>query len=404
MAKTSKHAGRKVAFWISLGATIGIGTAFALGPNILDGPLPILVFIASIGVTTMLFLSIVMGSIGSIDRLEKDPTAFPARMLGRVESLDEAGLVVSNRNHLFTFAVTVFPTAGQPRQARFKQFITMGELPNFYTGRYIVVAYDENHPEKLVLDKTPSPEWRQRLKTAGSRYDDVAAPPTAAEPDPIFHTDPADRKKLPLNLAAVVACLAIGFFGSIACAPVGLSGFFEWARGVPARVSGTAQPLYESSQLDDTLARLRELLRDRQLIECNVYDEYIVIEARSTTNPRGRDSYTYRNGTLKRTMTTSGSPDDPAFSITDVSPDTIRRVVSSVHQKHPGEPVSYAGYRIDHSMSVTTVTATFNGHVTTSMPAPVWTDRLEIRVATDGEYGGSSDRFDAKTGQELRQP
>ncbi|EFV12272.1 hypothetical protein [Segniliparus rugosus] len=404
MAKKGMHTGRKVAFWISLGATIGLGTAFALDPGFVDGPLPVLVLIASIGVTTLFFVWAVMGNIGPINRLEKDPAAFPSRMLGRVESLDEAGLVVNGRNHLFTFVVTVFPSAGRPRRAEFKQFITMGELPNFHTGRYIVLAYDENRPEQLALDKTPTPEWRDRLKTAGARYDDIAAPPPAAEPAPAAGSAPADRKKLLANLAAVLACLLVGFLGSIASTPVGLSGFFAWSRGLPAHASGAAEPLYESQELDNTIARLRELLRDRQLIACNVYDKHVVVDARSTTNPKGRDSYTYRNGTLKRDSTMAGPPDDPFFSVVDVSPDMLRRVTLATRQNHPGEEITYAGYRIKRSMSITIVTTTLNDRVTMPIPNPVWTGQLEILVATSDEYGGSVYRFDAKTGEELRQP
>lgn len=55
------------------------------------------------------------------------------RVLARVGKLEEAGLTVSNFNHMFIFTLTVFPDHGAPYGTVIRQFITMGELHNFYT-------------------------------------------------------------------------------------------------------------------------------------------------------------------------------------------------------------------------------------------------------------------------------
>src|SRR5690606_13378075 len=59
------------------------------------------------------------------------------RALARVGKLQEAGHVVSSFNHEFIFTLTVFPQSAAPYETTIRQFITMGELPNFYTGRFV---------------------------------------------------------------------------------------------------------------------------------------------------------------------------------------------------------------------------------------------------------------------------
>src|SRR5690606_9886332 len=86
------------------------------------------------------------------------------RALARVGKLEEAGVTVSEFNHLFIFTLTVFPQMGAPYETTIRQFITLGELPNFYTGRFIVFVEDAQNPGYGFIDKAPSGYWQQKAE------------------------------------------------------------------------------------------------------------------------------------------------------------------------------------------------------------------------------------------------
>lgn len=163
-------------------------------------------------------------SVGSLLRLRPEAPPAPElpRELARIESLREMGVTVRNFHHLYEFVVTVFPNADgstdSPRCEVFSQLITMGQLPNFYTGRYVVLATLPGDPPQLRLDPAPTPDWGLELRSAPERYDGVLAPapqPAAeqsAVPDaPGAPGAPVDPQKALLNLLLVALCAAVGF-------------------------------------------------------------------------------------------------------------------------------------------------------------------------------------------------
>src|SRR5690606_25969606 len=82
------------------------------------------------------------------------------RALARVGKLQEAGHVVSSFNHEFIFTLTVFPQSAAPYETTIRQFITMGELPNFYTGRFVVFVEDSHNPGYGLIEKEPPEDWQ----------------------------------------------------------------------------------------------------------------------------------------------------------------------------------------------------------------------------------------------------
>lgn len=109
--------------------------------------LPFVVGLVAVAlVLPLMLISGVAGSAGTplreLTKLKPEEAPAPdlPRELGRIESLREVGLTVRNFHHLYEFTVTVFPQVGDARREVFSQLITMGQLPNLYTGRYVVLA------------------------------------------------------------------------------------------------------------------------------------------------------------------------------------------------------------------------------------------------------------------------
>lgn len=323
-------------------------------------------------------------------RPEDPPSPDLPRILARVESVHEAGLTVRNFNHLYRFVVTVLPASGHARREEFTQFITMGQLPNFYTGRYVVLATSagaagSTEAPRLMLDPAPSPTWQAALRDAPSRYDDVVAPPppaTSSAPGGQGRTatltvaptsTPARRA---LNLVLVATCVAVGFVGTFAFTPGGLPYIAASAAEIPDRITGRVHGLWDSRLLAPSLEQLARDLDGRQLEDLSIYGDYIVAEARSTTDPEGRDNYVARHGALELSSQWTSTGPAPSFTVVDVSPAAIRTAVGAVYASDPDAVVSNVAIR------------PFNG-----------TSRLVIVVTTEGEYESETAQFDMATGE-----
>ncbi|PRB09102.1 hypothetical protein CQ044_01765 [Microbacterium sp. MYb64] len=386
-----------VLFWMAIGTILASVLGFTLGST---ETATIAFVIALIVATTVVPAVLVFGIVSKLGassgsgsgarrgaRLGAPPVLAPTapREIARIESLREAGLTVRNFHHLYEFTVTVFPRAGSPRQEVFSQFITMGELPGFFTGRYVVVATPA--PEaRPVLDPAPDAHWAAELRAAPSRYDAVApatgAAKTApragvAEPSSAEPGSGAGRVgRILANTVIIVVCVLSGF----ALGTVWVFSTPERAAALigemPQRLGGQVQGIWDSAVLDLDLTDLRHQLHGRSLESVVIFDTYWSIDAMSATDPEGEDSYAYRNGSLSLSWTSELTSTQGGFSIAEVDPDVVRRAVATVHADAPGIVISNVMIR--------------------RLQGP-----LVIDVDSEGVYKTTTRRFDAGTGAEI---
>lgn len=380
-----------VLFWMAIGTVIASIIGFVLGSA--DSATMAFV-VALIVVTTVVPTALLLGSLPAFGsgspvrrggRLGAPPILDPAapREIARIESLREQGLIVRNFHHLYEFAVTVFPASGAPRREEFSQLITMGQLPNFFTGRYVVLARTAPGA-RPVLDPAPDAHWVAELRAAPSRYDARVAAADAVTTSAPAHAgasaeDPhrsAGPWRVLANAVIIVACVVGGFaLGSVwvfstperAAALIGET---------PQRLSGQVQGIWDSAVLDLDLADLRRQLHGRSLESVVIFDTYWSIDAQSTTDPAGEDSYAFRNGSLGLSWTTELISSQGGFSIDEVDPAIVRRAVAAARSTDPGIVISNVMIRRSQGP-------------------------LVIDVDSDGVYKTNTRRFDAKTGVEI---
>ena len=386
-----------VLFWMAIGTILASVVGFTLGST---ESATIAFVIALIVATTVVPTALVFGMVSKLGastgsgsgvrhgaRLGAPPVLAPTapREIARIESLREAGLTVRNFHHLYEFTVTVFPRAGSPRQEVFSQLITMGELPGFFTGRYVVVATTAPGA-RPVLDSTPDAHWAAELRAAPSRYDAVAPATAAAKSAP--PAGGAERSsaepgsgagrvgRIVANTVIIVVCVVSGFaLGTIwvfstparAAALIG---------EMPQRLGGQVQGVWDSAVLDLDLTDLRRQLHGRSLESVVIFDTYWSIDAVSATDPEGEDSYAFRNGSLSLSWTSELISTQGGFSIAEVKADVVRRAVATVRADDPGIVISNVMIR--------------------RLQGP-----LVIDVDSEGVYKTTTRRFDAGTGAEI---
>ncbi|MGO4679497.1 hypothetical protein [Microbacterium sp. 2MCAF23] len=381
-----------VLFWMAIGTVLASILGFVLGSaETATIAFVIALLVATTVVPTILILSTVAGlgsgsSVGRGVRLRDSQVlaATAPREIARIESLREQGVTVRNFHHLYEFTVTVFPRAGAPRREVFSQLITMGELPGFFTGRYVVLATTPG--ARPVLDPAPDAQWKAALRDAPARYDGFTAasvaattPPTAqaAGPSPSETPSTAGRAgRILANLVIIMLCVAGGFALGIVWVFSTPQRAVALIEEMPQRLSGQVQGVWDSAVLDLDLTDLRRQLRGRSLESVVIFDTYWSIDARSATDPEGEDSYAYRNGSLSLSWTSELTSSQGGFSIDEVDPDVVRRAVATVRADAPGIVISNVMIR--------------------RLQGP-----LVIDVDSDGVYKTTTRRFDARTGVEI---
>ena len=155
------------------------------------------------------------------------------RVLARVGKLQETGITVSEFNHLFIFTLTVFPPMGTPYETTIRQFITLGELPNFYTGRFVVFAEDPENPGYGFIDKEPSEYWQQKAMKPPAEWRTYKASQSFPDQKNKKKSGADEIPKMtPMRWAVNIVCvptfLVLGFLLPFAIAPGGLEAVKAW--------------------------------------------------------------------------------------------------------------------------------------------------------------------------------
>ncbi len=379
-----------ILFWVGVGALIAGIVGFVLG-SMSGAVLPFVVGLVAVAlVLPLMLISGVAGSAGTplreLTKLkpEEPPAPDLPRELGRIESLREVGLTVRNFHHLYEFTVTVFPQVGDARREVFSQLITMGQLPNFYTGRYVVLVALPGEPVKLRLDPAPSEEWKAVLHSAPERFDSVVAPagtgdsPRAdarAAGAPPGGSAPAPGRT-GLNLVIVAVCVIVGFVGSMILVLGGPQRAQIVVSEIPQRVTGQVHGLWDSAMLEHDLHALREQLAGRDLEYLYVFDSYFSIDAYSETYAGGEDSYVFRDGSLELSWTSTMVGTTGKFRVEDVDAGMIRAAVAQVYAADPDAQIRAVRVRVAQG-------------------------GLRISVDVEGVYEDTTREFDARTGEEI---
>ncbi|MFK4789196.1 hypothetical protein [Microbacterium sp. ZW T5_56] len=373
-----------VLFWISAGALVASGISLALGEG-LGTIAPFVVGI--IGISFIGPLALIAGAKTtaglSIAEAMKAKPGEPApadapRMIGRIESLREAGVTVRNFHHLFEIVVTTFPRTGRPKRETISQFITLGDLPNLANGTYVVIAASES---RLVIDLSPGPQWADALRAAPQQYGRM--PAAAEEPStPVTVTIPDARLMKParraLNITIVLVCVVTGATGSLLYAFNGADRLSATVGELPARWSGQVHGLWDSARLPLDLADLQDQIGDRELEHLIVFADFISLGVHSESDPIGIDTYALRNGRLDEPWASTASDYAQPFTVADIDAALVRDVTQRIYRETPGAEISDVYVRKSNGL-------------------------FQLSVSIEGKYEDTSRVFDATTGEEIPQ-
>ena len=256
------------ALWMTIGAFIGFIVAGANGvapdswiPFVVIGFIAASflftgVFVASIARNLKPMIESAQGGIANrILESAKGGASPDRRVLARVGKLEEAGLTVSNFNHLFVFTLTVFPEHDAPYETVIRQFITMGELPNFYTGRFVVFVEDPENPGYGLIDKDPPEDWQQKAAEPPSTYKMQKA--EKSYPDkgtgllggPLHLSARMSPLRLIANLIATLAFLVLGFLAPFALVTGGIETVTTFVQDLPKTLTGRDEGNFDQEKL-----------------------------------------------------------------------------------------------------------------------------------------------------------
>lgn len=379
------------ALWALLGIGIGAlaGGIIGMVTGVVDRGLGPFIFGMAVVCILPAFMGITAGrsvvrTAGLREAVRDLGATVPAdavREVARIESLREAGLTVRNFHHLFEFTVTVFPRAGRPRRETFSQFITLGDLPNFSTGRYVVIATTSGSPQATMLDQTPSAEWTERVRTAPERYDGITAPdgaPTASEAAAATsRSGESVTLGRPRGRVAFVAGFAVlGLIGALLIAYGGPSRLIAVVTEIPQRLSGQVHGLWDSDRLDAELRDVATALGDRDLEYVVLFDDYLSVAAHSATDPTGLDVYRGKDGVVTELWTSTTSTSYRPFTVADIDPGVIRHAARTVYADTPDAVITAVQIR------------------------DLVTQGFQISISVEGRYQDVTRVFDAETGEE----
>ena len=322
--------------------------------------------------------------------------------MARVGKLEEAGLTVSNFNHMFIFTLTVFPDHGAPYGTVIRQFITMGELPNFYTGRIVVFVEDPESPGYGVIDKDPPEDWQQK----------------AAEPPPAYKTQKAEKLypdkgtgllggelrmsarmspvRLTVNLIATLVFLVLGFLAPFALVTGGIETVTTFVQDLPKTLIGRDEGYFDKERLRKAYDRAIAYASNRQIYSMSIYKGHVKLTIENPALENAYDDVTMRGAAVdSRPDGTSASiKPEETFRFSDTNFATLEHALGDALMHGDKNQLSYIGFRNRSAIS----TKRINGTSGTTI------DERKIIVVTVGfnsDYGSTSRTYDAATGQFL---
>ena len=324
------------------------------------------------------------------------------RVLARVGKLEEAGLTVSNFNHMFIFTLTVFPEHGAPYETVIRQFITMGELPNFYTGRFVVFVEDPESPGYGVIDKDPPEDWQQK----------------AAEPPPAYKTQKAETSypdkgtrlfggelslsarmspvRLTANLIATLVFLVLGFLAPFALVTGGIETVTTFVQDLPKTIAGRDEGNFDTEKLRKAYDRAMAYAGNRQIHSMYIYKGYVKLTIENPSRENAYDDVTMRGAVVdSRPDGTSASINlEETFRVSDTNFRTLEHALGDALMHGDKNQLAYIGFRNRSAISTIRINGTSGITIDEKKS-------IAVTVGFSSDYGLTSRTYDAATGQFL---
>ncbi len=240
--------------WLGVGATVAGVVGMSLGVAS-RAWLPLAAGIVAIIAACCLMFALPArhGSVRDLARRVPDETADPGgvREIARIEEVRDVGISVGGLHHLFEFTVTVVGPDGPARQEDFAQFITLGQLPDYATGRYVVLGRVASSPKRLLIDRNPPPPWGQAVRDAPARYDGIT-PVGGAASERGAASAPERTSRRPGFLTRVLIpalCAVLELAGGLVHVYRSPELAVVELREIPQRASGEVSGYWDSDQL-----------------------------------------------------------------------------------------------------------------------------------------------------------
>jgi hypothetical protein len=403
------------ALWMTIGSFVGFIVAGANGvapdswiPFVVIGYIAASflftgVFVAGISRNLKPMLESAQGGIAN-RILESAEGGIPLgkRVLARVGKLEEAGLTVSNFNHMFIFTLTVFPEQGSPYETVIRQFITMGELPNFYTGRFVVFIEDPESPGYGVIEKDPPEDWQQK----------------AAEPPPAWKTQKAETSypdkgtglfggalnlsarmspmRLTANLIATLVFLVLGFLAPFALVTGGIETVTTFVQDLPKTLTGRNEGNFDKEKLRKAYDRAIAYAGNRQIHDMNIYRDHVTLTVENPSRENAYDDVTMRGAVVdSRPDGTSASIGPEAtFRAADTNFAALEHALGDALMHGDKNQLSYIGFRNRSEIS----TIRINSASGISIDERKF---IVIAAGFNSDYGSTSRAYEAATGRFL---
>jgi hypothetical protein len=383
-------------FWIFIGAFIG---------SIVAGSMDLLPFWA-IPVTVIGFIAIsfIWSGIFTKGVLKKARSAMgepqPGTSAGkevpaRVEKLEEAGLVVGGFNHQFIFTLTVFPDTGSPYQTTIRQFITMGELPNFYTGRFVVFAESPTEQGYGQIVKAPAEYWTDKLVDVAEKYKTLHASTVYADKGSSLFGQQKSGSTSPvrviIGLISTLLFLLVGF-----SVPFVATNNLDALYNIPYAIIGQGKTNFDSDQLKKTYHKVAEVVGDRKVESILFYDHYTILTVAHPDRKGAYDRVTIRGNSVQSEPYPGSSSidEEDTFTMSDTSLEVLQKSLAESIAHGTKEDLVYVGFRQD--TETTTTYSDEHGVETTRLA------RVTISTMLDDPYSSKSFTYDAKTGELIR--
>lgn len=403
------------ALWVTVGAFIGFIVAGANGiapdswiPFVVLGFIAASflfsgVFAASLSRNLKPALESAQGGIAKhiLDSAEGGVSS-DGRVLARVGKLEEAGLTVSSFNHLFIFTLTVFPEQGAPYETVIRQFITMGELPNFYTGRFVVFVEDPESPGYGQIDKDPPEGWQQKAaepphayktQKAETFYPDKGSGFFGGELNLSARMSPV---RLTVNLITTLVFLVLGFLAPFALVAGGIETVTTFVEDLPKTLTGQNEGNFDREKLRKAYDRAVVYAGNRRIHDMNIYRDYVKLTVENPSRENAYDDVTMRGAVVdSRPDGTSASIGPEAtFRVADTNFAVLERVLNDALTHGGKDRLSFIGFR--NRSAISTIRIDSKSGVTIDERK-----YIVVTVGFDGDYGSTSRTYDAATGQFL---
>lgn len=348
----------KALTWLGIGVFIGMITAGS-GGMIPDSWIPFTIF----GFIAFTFFWAIVFTRGLTSKIKKMTAngeniggGNAQRVLARIEKLEEAGLVVNNFNHQFKFTLTVFPDMGEPYQTTIRQFITMGDLPNFYTGRFVAFIEDRDNPGYGVMEINPNEAWRDKVYDPSEKFKNVKA--QKVYPNKGSSIFPTELGKVSGVRLAFGIVLSLAFLGLGFALPFVLSGNFDQlisdVRDLPKTLTGQNAGNFDDENLDKAYQKAIDYIGNRKVEKIMIYDKFTVLSVEAEGQKKAYDDVTLRGNSAEVHPNSSSSLVNPEelFTSDETSLPILKKVLAESLKKYDVKNLTYVGFRKQTKVSI----------------------------------------------------